>query len=32
MILMDTQVVSWMVRHPERLSPPARRAVEKEIW
>jgi PIN domain nuclease of toxin-antitoxin system len=29
-ILVDTQAVSWMVRHPERLSPPARRAIEKE--
>jgi PIN domain nuclease of toxin-antitoxin system len=31
MILLDTQVVSWMVRRPERLSPPARRAIEKEV-
>jgi len=30
MILLDTQAVSWMVRHPERLSRPARRAIEKE--
>lgn len=30
MILLDTHAVSWMVRHPEKLPPAARRAVEKE--
>jgi PIN domain nuclease of toxin-antitoxin system len=29
-ILLDTQAVSWMVRHPDKLSPAARRAIEKE--
>jgi PIN domain nuclease of toxin-antitoxin system len=29
-ILLDTQVVTWMVRRPERLSRPARRAIERE--
>ncbi len=30
MILVDTQALSWMVRHPEKLSPMARRALERE--
>lgn len=30
MILLDTQVVAWLVRQPSRLSSPARRAIEKE--
>jgi len=30
MILVDTQAVLWMVRHPDKLSPPARRAIERE--
>jgi PIN domain nuclease of toxin-antitoxin system len=30
MILVDTQALSWMVRHPDKLSPSARRALEKE--
>ena len=30
MILLDTQVVTWLVRQPARLSTPARRAIEKE--
>ena len=30
MILLDTQVVTWLVRHPSKLSGPARRAIEKE--
>ena len=29
MILVDTQAVVWMVLRPERLSRPARRAIEK---
>ncbi len=29
MILLDTQVVAWLVRRPERLSRPARRAIER---
>lgn len=31
MILLDTQVVAWMVGRPEKLSPPARRAIGKAI-
>ena len=30
MILIDTQVVAWFVRRPERLSRPARRAIERQ--
>ncbi len=30
MIILDTQVVTWLVRQPSRLSSPARRAIEKE--
>ena len=30
MILLDTQVVAWLVRRPERVSRPARRAIERE--
>ncbi len=30
MILLDTHAVVWLVRRPERLSRPARRAIEKE--
>ena len=30
MILLDTQAVVWLVRRPEALSRPARRAIEKE--
>lgn len=30
MILLDTHVVTWLVRQPARLSGPARRAIEKE--
>lgn len=30
MILLDTQVVAWLVRRPERLSRPARRAIQRE--
>jgi len=30
MILLDTQVVTWFVRRPERLSRSARRAIERE--
>jgi PIN domain nuclease of toxin-antitoxin system len=29
-ILLDTHVVTWLVRQPARLSGPARRAIEKE--
>jgi len=28
-ILLDTQVLAWLVRRPERLSRPARRAIER---
>lgn len=31
MILLDTHALAWMVRHPEKLSASARRAIEKEI-
>ena len=30
MILVDTQAVAWFARRPERLSRPARRAIENE--
>lgn len=30
MILLDTQIVTWLVRRPERISRPARRAIERE--
>jgi PIN domain nuclease of toxin-antitoxin system len=30
MILLDTHVVAWLVRRPERLSRPARTAIERE--
>jgi PIN domain nuclease of toxin-antitoxin system len=30
MILIDTHAVAWFVRRPERLSRPARRAIEKQ--
>ena len=29
MILLDTQVLAWLVRRPERLSRPARRVIER---
>jgi PIN domain nuclease of toxin-antitoxin system len=29
-ILVDTQALSWMLRHPEKLSPSARRTLERE--
>lgn len=29
MILLDTQVVAWLVRHPRRLSTAAHRSIEK---
>ena len=30
MILLDTQVLAWLVRRPQRLSPAARRTIERE--
>ena len=30
MILLDTQALAWLVRRPQRLSPTARRAIERE--
>ncbi len=30
MILLDTQALAWLVRRPERLSPAARRTIERE--